>query len=78
MSERSKAKEVEKLYAKAKAGGKGKKKKPGRSSKQKKGPPLDRRMMSDKRQVHHKSKAKAAKRKPKGPRSGVAKKRTRR
>ena len=74
LSERMKAKEVEKLYAKAKAGGKGKKK-PSRSDKyKKKGPPLDRRLMSDKRQVDHKTKARAAKRRTKGAKKGGSKK----
>ena len=51
LSDRAKAKEVEKLYAKARAG-KAAKKKPTRGDKyKKKGPPVDRRLLSDKRPV---------------------------
>ena len=51
LSDRAKAKEVDKLYAKARAG-KAAKKKPTRGDKyKKKGPPVDRRLLSDKRPV---------------------------
>lgn len=67
LSERAKAKEVAALFAKAKSSGKAPKKKPSRSDKyKKKGPPLDRRMMSDKRPVNNKIKKKAAKSRKKG------------
>ena len=67
LSERAKAKEVAALYAKAKKSGKAPKKKASRSDKfKKKGPPLDRRLMSDKRPVNNKSKKKAAKSRKKG------------
>ena len=69
---RSRMKEVEKIYAKARAAGKGAgKKKQTRSAKQassRKGRPLDRRMMSDKRETHSKSKKAAAKKRTKGKR----------
>ena len=52
LSERGKAREIEKLYAKARAGKGAKKSKPTRVQKRHaKGPPLDGRMRSDKRQV---------------------------
>lgn len=67
LSERAKAKEVASLMAKAKSGTKSKKK-PSRNDKfKKKGPPLDRRLFSDKRQVDNKKKKAVAKaRKKKG------------
>jgi hypothetical protein len=62
LSERAKAKEVAALYAKAKGSGKATKKKPTRGDKYKnKGPPLDRRLMSDKRPIKNKTKKKDAK-----------------
>lgn len=62
LSERAKAKEVAAVYAKAKRSGKAPKKKPTRGDKYKnKGPPLDRRLMSDKRPVKNKTKKKDAK-----------------
>lgn len=53
LSERGKAREIEKLYAKARAGKGAKKAKPSRSQQRhgKKGPPLDGRTRADKRQV---------------------------
>jgi len=52
LSERGKAREIEKLYAKARAGKGAKKAKPTRVQKRHaKGPPLDGRMRADKRQV---------------------------
>lgn len=52
LSERGKAREIEKLYAKARAGKGAKKGKPTRAQKRHaKGPPLDGRMRADKRQV---------------------------
>ena len=52
LSERGKAREIEKLYAKARAGKGVKKSKPTRVQKRHaKGPPLDGRMRADKRQV---------------------------
>lgn len=53
LSERGKAREIEKLYAKARAGKGAKKAKPTRVQKRhgSKGPPLDGRMRADKRQV---------------------------
>ena len=52
LSERGKAREIEKLYAKARAGKGAKKAKPTRMQKRHaKGPPLDGRMRADKRQV---------------------------
>lgn len=77
LSERAKAKEVAALYAKAKKSGKASKKKPSRNDKyKKKGPPLDRRLMSDKRPINNKAKKKVAKSKAKkgGGKSKGAKK----
>ncbi len=54
LSERGKAREIEKLYAKARAGKGAKKGKPSRSAaltSKKKGKPLDGRLRADKRQV---------------------------
>ena len=77
MAAGSKAREIEKLYAKARASGKGKDKKgkPSRSAQYKnKGKPLDPRLRKDKRQVNFKAKAKAAKKKQKGKGKGPARK----
>ena len=71
----SKMKEIQKLMAKAKASGKGKKK-ATRADQYKKSKPLDRRMMSDKRAINHKAKKKAAKKsKPKGKKNNGGKSR---
>lgn len=68
---RSRMKEVEKVYAKARAAGtaKGGKKKETRSGKEKasrSGRPLDRRMISDKREQNNKKKKAATKKRTKG------------
>ena len=67
---RSRMKEVEKVYAKARAAGAGKgKKKQTRSGKEtatRKARPLDRRMMSDKREQHSKRKKAVSKKRTKG------------
>ncbi|KAK9814670.1 hypothetical protein WJX72_009544 [[Myrmecia] bisecta] len=62
----AKTREIEKLYAKARATGKGKKAKPTRADQYKKKRPLDRRMLSDKREVKGKAKKKAMKKAGKG------------
>ncbi len=71
---RSRMKEVEKVYAKARAAGKGSgKKKQTRSAKEassRKGRPLDRRMMSDKRELNSKRKKAASKKRTKGKKPG--------
>ncbi|CAL8471869.1 g11411 [Coccomyxa elongata] len=73
LSERGKAREIEKLYAKARAGKGAKKGKPSRSAQranQTKGKPLDGRLRADKRQVNSKRKAKTAKKGRKGKSAG--------
>lgn len=76
---RSRMKEVEKVYARARAAGtkkgKGKETRSGKEKASRSGRPLDRRMMSDKREQNSKRKKAATKKRTKGKKPTGDKKR---